>query len=148
MVWKNRPLARIDVRVWPCRLFGSAFPCIIYASKFSGAPISSAENPDQTDPNLKLIAFLYEMEFWRTTGLKCDPKKGILNEDSQSVFNQLREFLHGNVYMVEAAGVELFMTLKTGELLISEGRKGLKCPQCRIDCTFTVRGRRIVRLRY
>jgi hypothetical protein len=88
------------------------------------------------------------MEFWRTTGLKCDPKKGILNEDSQSVFNQLREFLHGNVYMVEAAGVELFMTLKTGELLISEGRKGLKCPQCRIDCTFTVRGRRIVRLRY
>jgi hypothetical protein len=37
-------------------------------SKFSEAPISSAENPCQTDPNLKLIAFSYQMEFWRTTG--------------------------------------------------------------------------------
>ena len=39
-------------------------------------------------------------------GLKCDPKKGILNEDSQCVFNQLRGFLHGNVYMVDAVGIE------------------------------------------
>ena len=39
-------------------------------------------------------------------GLKCDPKKGILNEDNHSVFNHLQEFFSGNVYMADAAGIE------------------------------------------
>ena len=39
-------------------------------------------------------------------GLKCGPKKGILNEDNHSVFNQLHEFFSGNVYMVDAVGIE------------------------------------------
>src|ERR1017187_2737896 len=53
--------------VWPCRLFGSTHPCLIHASKFSETPISSAENPCQTDLNSKLIILSYQMDFWRTT---------------------------------------------------------------------------------
>ena len=41
--------------------------------------------------------------------------------------------------MVEAAGVELSMPLKTGKLLTHDGHKGPKCPQCRIGCTFIER---------
>ncbi len=39
-------------------------------------------------------------------GLKYDPKKRLLNQDNQSVFNQLNEFWCGNVYLVGAVGFE------------------------------------------
>ena len=33
--------------MWPCRIFDSTYPCLIHASTFSEAPLSSAENPYQ-----------------------------------------------------------------------------------------------------
>ena len=35
------------------------------------------------------------------------------------------------------------MPLTTGKLLIRDGQKRPKCPQCQIDCTFTVRRHRL-----
>src|ERR1039458_4397038 len=51
MIWRpevgleNRHSNELKSEVWTCRLFGSAYPCIIHASKFSEAPISSTETP-------------------------------------------------------------------------------------------------------
>ena len=41
--------------------------------------------------------------------------------------------------MVEAAGVEPFMPMKTRKLCVFERLKRPKGPECQIDCTFTVR---------
>jgi hypothetical protein len=49
--------------------------------------------------------------------------------------------------LVEAAGVEPFIPLKTRKLSIRHGRKGPKGPECRIDCTTIVR-RAISRFSY
>src|ERR1017187_552614 len=51
MIWRpevgleNRHSNELKSEVWTCRLFGSAYQCIIHASKFSEAPISSTETP-------------------------------------------------------------------------------------------------------
>jgi hypothetical protein len=42
--------------------------------------------------------------------------------------------------MVEAAGDELSMPLKTRKLFIRVRQKRPKYPECQIDCTFVVRG--------
>jgi hypothetical protein len=62
-------------------------------------------------------------------GLEYSPKSGFLSPAKSSLFDVLERVDFQKESLVEAAGVEPFMSMKKRKVCVFERRKGPKCPQ-------------------